>query len=173
MFKNTLYPAGIYMFKVNNRNTRTRSEICSKLTIKTLWTYCTTCSSVSIVNFEQVNAGWVPVKYLLIVCRTATLAIALNLFQANVPLLHPPENIRKPLLSEYYGIFRNGLTSSKNTFAVKSGKYFLVVKIHTNSNVNSLMKLSCLYDLVLNTNPSLNRTVFIYIGNFSSSCWKR
>ena len=25
------YPIGIYMFKVNNRNTRTRCEICSKL----------------------------------------------------------------------------------------------------------------------------------------------
>ena len=28
-------PAGNYIFKVNNRNTRTRCEICSKLTIKT------------------------------------------------------------------------------------------------------------------------------------------
>ena len=28
-------PANIYLFKVNNRNTRTRCEICSKLTIKT------------------------------------------------------------------------------------------------------------------------------------------
>ena len=27
-------PAGNYMFKVNNRNTRTRYEICPKLTIK-------------------------------------------------------------------------------------------------------------------------------------------
>ena len=27
-------PAGIYLLKVNNRNTRTRCEICSKLTIK-------------------------------------------------------------------------------------------------------------------------------------------
>ena len=27
--------AGNYLFKVNNRNTRTRCEICSKLTIKT------------------------------------------------------------------------------------------------------------------------------------------
>ena len=26
---------GNYMFKVNNRNTRTRCKICSKLTIKT------------------------------------------------------------------------------------------------------------------------------------------
>ena len=61
------------MFDVNHRNTRARCEIFSKLTIKTpkqrhwcrsgvfivtfepisyLW------SSVSIVNVEQVNAGW-------------------------------------------------------------------------------------------------------------------
>ena len=48
-------PAGIYLLKVNNRNTRTRCEICSKLTINTSFT---PCSSVSIVNFEQVNDGW-------------------------------------------------------------------------------------------------------------------
>ena len=29
------YPFSIYLLKVNNRNTRTRCEICSKLTIKT------------------------------------------------------------------------------------------------------------------------------------------
>ena len=28
-------PLGIYLLKVNNRNTRTRCETCSKLTIKT------------------------------------------------------------------------------------------------------------------------------------------
>ena len=28
-------PTGIYLLKVNNRNTRTRREICPKLTIKT------------------------------------------------------------------------------------------------------------------------------------------
>ena len=33
--KNYPFPAGIYLLKVNNRNTRTRCEICSKLTIKT------------------------------------------------------------------------------------------------------------------------------------------
>ena len=36
------------MFKVNSRNTKTKCE-----------TYFTHCSSVSIVNFEQVNADWV------------------------------------------------------------------------------------------------------------------
>ena len=30
-----MYPVGIYLLKVNNRNTWTRCEICSKLTIKT------------------------------------------------------------------------------------------------------------------------------------------
>ena len=37
-------PVCIHMVKVDNRNTRTR--------------YFTPCSSVSIVNFEQLNAGW-------------------------------------------------------------------------------------------------------------------
>ena len=30
-----LFPANIYLCKVNNRNTKKRCEICSKLTIKT------------------------------------------------------------------------------------------------------------------------------------------
>ena len=47
------------MFKVNNRNTRTRCEIWSKLTIKTPERrYFTPCVSIFIVNFEQVNADW-------------------------------------------------------------------------------------------------------------------
>ena len=67
----------IKLFKVNDRNTRTRSEICSKLTIKkskrrqwrrsgvfiiiyylTLNIFHTLLDSASIVNFNQVNAGW-------------------------------------------------------------------------------------------------------------------
>ena len=46
--------AGNYMFKVNNRNTRTSCKICSKLTIK----IPERRHSVSIVNLEYVNAGW-------------------------------------------------------------------------------------------------------------------
>ena len=31
----SIYPANIHLFKVNNRNTRKRCKICSKLRIKT------------------------------------------------------------------------------------------------------------------------------------------
>ena len=58
------------MFKVNNKNTRTRCERYSELTIKTperrqRRRYCVfivnfehTSHSVFIVSFEQVNTGW-------------------------------------------------------------------------------------------------------------------
>ena len=56
------------MFKVDNRNTRARCEICSKLTIKTperrqlhrsvvFILNFGHISHISIVNYEQVNAG--------------------------------------------------------------------------------------------------------------------
>ena len=34
-YLNSLHPSDNYIVKVNNRNTRARCEICSKLTIKT------------------------------------------------------------------------------------------------------------------------------------------
>ena len=43
-----------YIFKVNNRNTRTKSEICSKLTVKTPESHCCHRSGVFIVNFEYI-----------------------------------------------------------------------------------------------------------------------
>ena len=46
---------GNYMFKVNNINTRTRSEICSKLTIKTPKRRKMRRSGVFIVNFEHIS----------------------------------------------------------------------------------------------------------------------
>ena len=60
----------IYFFKANNRNTRKRCEICSKLTIKTpddvvlvflslTWTYFTSFSSVPIVDFKPVNISYI------------------------------------------------------------------------------------------------------------------
>ena len=42
------FPGGNYMFKLNNRNSRTRFEICSKLTINMPeWLF--------IVNFENIQ----------------------------------------------------------------------------------------------------------------------
>ena len=51
-FSQSTIPAGNYMFRVNNRNTRVRCEICSKLTIKTPERHR---SGVLIVNFEHIS----------------------------------------------------------------------------------------------------------------------
>ena len=62
-------PVNIYLFKVNYRNTSKRFKIWSKLTIKTSaqlhWSRSGSLltfipfSSVSVVEFEQVNITWV------------------------------------------------------------------------------------------------------------------
>ena len=53
------YSAGNYMYKVNNRNTRTRCEIYSKLAIKTLERRHCRSFDVFTVNYEQLNAGFI------------------------------------------------------------------------------------------------------------------
>ena len=59
------------MFKVNTRNTRTKCEICSKLGIFIAnFENISHLVRVSIVNFEQVNAGW---DYTHCKCKTVSL----------------------------------------------------------------------------------------------------
>ena len=48
-----LNPAGNYMFKFNNENTRTRCELCSKLTIKAIANVSFLC-----VRFSEVFRGY-------------------------------------------------------------------------------------------------------------------
>ena len=48
-------PAGIYLLKVNNRNTRLRCEICSEFTIKIPERYQWHRSGIFIVNFEHIS----------------------------------------------------------------------------------------------------------------------
>ena len=49
------YPAGIYLLKVNIRNTRTKCEICTKLTIKIPERRQWRRSGIIIVNFEHIS----------------------------------------------------------------------------------------------------------------------
>ena len=49
------YPVSIYMFKVNNRNTRTKCEMSSMLTIKTQKRRQWRRSDVFVVNFEHIS----------------------------------------------------------------------------------------------------------------------
>ena len=67
---NRIIPANIYLFKVNNKNTRKRF-ICSKLTIKTAKWRQWRRSGVFIANFERIShlflmfICWVWAEYLL------------------------------------------------------------------------------------------------------------
>ena len=49
------FPGGIYLLKINNRNTRARCEICSDLTIKIPERRHWCRSEVFIVNFEHIS----------------------------------------------------------------------------------------------------------------------
>ena len=66
-------PAGIYQLKVKNRSTKTRREICSKLTIKTPERRQWRRSGVFTVNFEHIY-HLVPVFLLLILMILNSLA---------------------------------------------------------------------------------------------------
>ena len=51
----TDFQAGNYMFKVSNRNTKPRCEVCSELTIKTPERRQWLRSGVFIINFEHIS----------------------------------------------------------------------------------------------------------------------
>ena len=59
-------PASICLLKNNNRHTRTSSEICSRLTIKTLEQCQWRCSGVFNVNFEHISQ--LVLVFLLLTC---------------------------------------------------------------------------------------------------------
>ena len=65
------YPAKICLFKVNNRNTRKKSETCFKLTIKTEQHHWRR-SGVFIVNFEHISHLFL--LFLLLTLRKLMLA---------------------------------------------------------------------------------------------------
>ena len=59
--------AGIYLLQVNYRNTRTRCEIYSKLTIKTPERRHLRCSDVFVVNFK--HTSHLVLVFLLLTCN--------------------------------------------------------------------------------------------------------
>ena len=55
LYLNELLPVNKYSLKVNNKDTRKRSEICSKLTIRKPERRHWPCSGFFIVNFEHIS----------------------------------------------------------------------------------------------------------------------
>ena len=65
------------MFKVNNKDTRTKSM--------TLRTYFTPFSSVFFINFEQVNVSWVTIR----VISQNIQALMIEIFSIKIDLTSP------------------------------------------------------------------------------------
>ena len=82
----------INMFKVNNRNTRTKCEICSKLLINTADQRQSRRSGVFIVNFEHISH----------------LVLVFLLLPLNMLMKNSSKRLTELLLSDYK--FQNGCT---------------------------------------------------------------
>ena len=67
---------GIYLLNVNNRNTRTRGEICSKLTIKTPEQRHWPRSGDFIVNFKHLLISHLVLMFLLLTLNISLLAVS-------------------------------------------------------------------------------------------------
>ena len=93
------YPVGIYLFKVNNRNTRTRCEICSKLTIKdiirwlfrtvsSLYVYCCCHRNIELLwwLFTVIYGHLIKKKFIyFFLIRHTFLELLIQLFRARFP----------------------------------------------------------------------------------------
>ena len=112
------------MFRVNNKDTRTTAMGSFWCLYCLLWTYFTTCSSIFMVNFEHVIAGWVGSFllhefFLIVICKLGTIS---------------PWDIKKGLralgikqILQYYG----SLTSLE-TSSCFGNKLFVFCKIFSN-----------------------------------------
>ena len=118
-----LFPAGIYLLKFNNRNTRTRCEICSELTIKTperrqwrIYPYLSVFSP---------NAGKYRPEKLRIWTIFCSFVPIKNPYQVNVFFLYPLEITGK------FEIFEKYLKISGN-ISFKRVKCIIIQKINKN-----------------------------------------
>ena len=83
-----------YLLRIDNRNTRKRCEICSKLTIKTPeWRQLTCCSIVFVVNSEHISHIFL--LFLLLTLNKQLFAVkALKIARnRNISFVVPPENV--------------------------------------------------------------------------------
>ena len=86
----------IYLLKVNNRNTRTRGEICSNLAIKTAERYHWRPSDVFIVNFEHISHHALALVFVLLAVNNWQLFLVVSHSNKMEPWLCHVSNKMKP-----------------------------------------------------------------------------
>ena len=111
-----LFPVNIYLFSVNNTNSRKMCEICSKLTIKTperrQWHRCgvfivnfehaTPFSSVSIVDFKQLHVSLTVFFALDRFLLLFLFPVFMNLFHATDLFLCPLKTAENQTFSDIF-----------------------------------------------------------------------
>ena len=104
--------ANIYLFSVNDRNTRKRCEICSELAIKTPEH---TFSSVSIADFEQVN----------VYCCTINRAFFAVILTESISLMFkfPEAGLHRCFAGKFFWKFLGNSQEFENSKAVSGQPY--------------------------------------------------
>ena len=113
------FPANIYLFKVSNRNTRKRCEICSNVAIKTPERRHWCRSGVFIVNFEQISH-----RFLVFLLLTLSMLLC-----AGFSWVHGKSNIKSLKLRLSTALLE--MTSSNST--VKALEQRLILVLNNNS----------------------------------------
>ena len=161
-----IYPLGIYLVKVN-KNTTTRCEICSKLTIKTSERPQWCRSGVFIVNFEHVIAGWVFSRwpYFWIICfLLQPFLLNINVCQLCVLIITDLGLIPTYTLSRFGSVY----SESQATVLVESNARDLLSFNHA---INQFTTIIFINIFIINISISFLRKVTSLIRVDASSSW--
>ena len=122
------YSAGIYLFKVSNRNTR---KMCSKLTKRILeMTDFTNCSVISIFDFEQANVVYVS-QMLKMLCLHYMIRAYFRSFLWSVFFVLRLNTATHPVDLHTQSECRPDKNLNMGTFhTLSSSRNFLVILIH-------------------------------------------
>ena len=176
------FPVSIYLPKFNNRKTRARCEICSKLTIKAPERRQWRCYSVFIDNFEHVKVNWVCsaqypmhvksyIKYTIVVihyhfCFCFTLEVEGVLFFLMVSCLHETPNDIILLYMDYEVALRLEIMEvEKSVFTVKIRGFCFLDKLLKRLR-KKYSKFVWLPGKIINVTPSLSFQLYEIIIDY-------
>ena len=179
------FPANIYLIKVKTENTRKRSKICSKLTIKTPEQRHWDPSIAFIFNFEHIYVCWITHEYsaitFYIIIQTLTgpsLHLIVNVdFAREMKWLLPGKHglmmqkIQGRTMTEVYSEVRQ---TSKTELFAKIGTIFQLYTIFSKRSISDVSRNGPLSNTVYYLGVPIKRlTVIILIAITLKGMWEK